>query len=172
MKLDSISQILPTRCAIRFFAASSIWIRPSGICQKWFDHQYSTTEPHQNDTIDETISCCGFIYVLLMSVTLICGKTIFRIGLFITEMTVCLTKMDCSKSETMITNQKMMVFNSEGVVSFKKDGFDYRRMISYIILKILYRFRKVRVRTPPVKLKIPGKAFLKSESRTSVTLKL
>ena len=50
-----------------------------------------------------------------MSVTLICGRN--DISNSITEMTVCLTKMDDSKAETMVTNQKMMVFNSEGEVS-------------------------------------------------------
>ena len=33
-------------------------------------------------------------------------------------------------------------------------------------------FRKTRNRIPTVKLKIPGKAFLKSKTRSSVTFKL
>ena len=36
----------------------------------------------------------------------------------------------------------------------------------------LNEFIKIDVRIPTVKLKIPGKAFLKSESRISVTFKL
>ena len=36
----------------------------------------------------------------------------------------------------------------------------------------LEALEKAKIRIPTVKLKIPGKAFLKSESRTSVTFKL
>ena len=84
------------------------------------------------------------------------------------------------KKETGLSEDEIKDLTNETDVSQVLDQYKSNADKAMVIIYVPYRvarnikiiFTDIHGRIPTVKLKIPGKAFLKSESRASVTLEL